>query len=350
MKKGKTKKIVLFLIIILIVTVGGVFGYFFISKKENPLQTLVWTKKENNKIQDNYNGIYTYYDDLDGTKLIYRGCSFNKIGNHILVMDDDYYEFRSSCMGTYLKDRGKTSDLEIVEEDKSFYINYKSSKFKKDLVTTKLILNNNIAENMRNIELSTYQLMLKETEFEGNYYDIKDVGISGISSNLRMSIIKDNSNNFTMSIRDKNERLLYSYYISNFNNLPDMYPYGINVVVIEKGKWGNRFNYNFKVVNSNGITYNLFDKLPIKVDDALISTSNSIFIKYDQANRYFRMLVGFDDKMCATEYSESEKNDITYYEFRIDYNYKTNTFNNPMYVKTGRKSEGCKYVNNIIGG
>jgi len=130
----------------------------------------------------------------------------------------------------------------------------------------------------------------------------------------------------------------------------EIYVLQYDIVLIEKGfnKETNRYNYNFKVVDIEGLQYNLYEKFPIIVDGVSLGKENSIYITFDPSIRKFRMLIGYDDKMCVSNYDESSSDDIVYYEFIIDYNYSHSGFDEPRFVKVGRKSEGCKYVNSII--
>jgi len=355
MRKKKSKKVLFILLGIFVLVVILFFGYFIVIKKDNPLFGIIDTLIENDTVVDNYNGIYVYYDDLNGSHSIYRGCSVSKIANYILVVNDDYYTFRSSCMATYVKEKGKVEDLDLKldEEKKSYYIYYNEKTYDKDVTTSGIRVHNDIAEKLDFIDLSNYQLFMKETEFEGNYYDIEGKRISNLSSTLLMDIKKEETNhNFNISIRSpisSIEKPLYSVVVSDFKYLPDMYAYGSNVVIIEKKEEENRFKYQFKVVNANGVVYNLEDMFPIKVDDIILSKENSIYLTFDPSSRVFKLLMGFDNKMCQDNVQEEDKDDIVYYEFVIDYNYATNRFDKPKFSKIGYKKEGCRYINKLKG-
>lgn len=356
MNKTRAKKNLKFILFILVMCIVVFFGYYIIKGESNPIFGFINKIKEKDTVKENYNGIYTYYDDLNGSKFIFSGCSISRIANYLLIMDEDYYLFRSSCMGTYPKGSGKVKDLFIrLDKDKKDYIvTYDNKVYEKDYATMSIVPNNDISQKLKSIELSSYQLFMKETQFSGNYYDIKGARISGLSSNITMSILFDYDDGFDMFlVDDSNGHPLYDYKITNYDYLPDMYAYGKNVVVIEKGfnkNNPNRLGYNFKVVNLDGIVYKLEDMFPIIINDVTLNSNNSIFITFDASSRVFRMLVGFDDKMCVTSYEENEKNDIIYYEFTIDYNYSINGFDKPKFVRIGTKSEGCKNVDSIMGG
>lgn len=347
--KKRTKSHFMFLLFVLCVCIIT-FGIYFIVKRElNPAIIIGGLTNDDGIVIDNYNGVYEYRDDLGGSKPISIRCNASYISDFILVFNDSYYIYRSSCMGTYLNDSGKTKDLEIKENDESdsLFINYKGKKYEKNYAITSIVPNNDIKDQLRRINLNTYQLIVKETEFEGNYYNIS-AGINNISSNIKLNFIHIENGTFTLSL-DTNEDNLYSMVVNNFDYLPDLFPYGKSVVVIEKSKTlgdNVKFKYNFKVIDDQGMIYNLYDYFPIIVDDVTLNQDNSIFITFDYEKRVFRMLVGFDDKMCVTD---DNSNDVIYYEFELDYNYVNKGFDKPLFVKKGLKSEGCSYVDNIMG-
>lgn len=357
MDKTRTIKNIKFIFFIFVICIVVFFGYYIIKGERNPLMGFIEKIREKDEILENYNGIYTYYDELNGSKFIFSGCSVSKIANHILIIDDNYFTFRSSCMGTYTKESGKTKDLAIntSEDKKDYFVTYDGKRYNKDYATMSIVPNNIISEKLQTIELSSYQLFIKETQFPGNYYPIERARISGGSPTMNISFIRDEySDSIVVTFYEsKIQRDLYSFSIDDYNYLPDMYSYGKNVAIVEKGLNKNnptRLGYDFKVINENGVVYKLEDMFPITINDVVLNSNNSIYVAFDPAKRVFRMLVGFDERMCVTSYQESEKDDITYYEFSINYNYAINGFDKPKFVKIGYKSEGCKYVNSIMGG
>jgi hypothetical protein len=59
------------------------------------------------------------------------------------------------------------------------------------------------------------------------------------------------------------------------------------------------------------------------------------------------VLISDTKQMC---FENGSKDEISYYEFMIDYNYSTRSFEKPEFVKKGSKSDSCIYINEIIGG
>lgn len=357
MEKSRSKKTILFLCIIFLISVGAFFLYYFVTGKQNPFLKFVGNGSHEEKIEDNYNGIYSNYEELNGSKFIFSGCSISRIANYILVVDDEYYMYRSTCMGTYGKGKGKTEELEIKldEEKKSFYI-YKDDKtYDKDILVNTVNLHNKI-EELHLIDLSTYQIFMRETQFEGNYYNLEKMAINNSSSGMLMNIIRNSETGvFSLTFNPDmmhDKQVIFQKDVSDFNYLPYFYTYGNSIAMVEVEKNANdksKYANNFVVFNKTGIIYTLKDKFPIVIDGVTLNTENSIYIKFNPAKRYFTMLVGHDDKMCDLDYDGKGSDDIMYYEFSIEYDYKSNNFLEPKFQKIGRKSEGCRYVNSIMG-
>ena len=360
MGKSRLLKNVIFILSIIVICLVVFFGYYFFRHEKNPLISLIEDLNKgkievNNKSQklDNYNGIYTYKQDLNGTKSIYSGCSITEINYSILIINDKYYTYKNSCMGTYQTGEGNTEDLDIELDEKrnTYVVHYQEKDYPKDFITNSLVLNNDIAQKLKTIDLSSYELILNETEFEGNYYNI-EASINGISSGLKFLFNKNDDGFFTIAITPGgfSTNILYQYSFRDYNSLPKLYPYGKNVVFLEidRNKDDNtKFAHRFRVINANGVVYSVENMFPIRIDNTLLTMDNSIYIMFDEKVRYFRMFVGYDDKMCV---ENSESDNITYYEFKLDYNYADKNFDKPEFVKTGREKDGCNYINSYIGG
>lgn len=347
MKKSKILKNIIYIIILLLVCVGIAFAYYYFTDQKNPLLSFVDNISKNSpEINDNYNGVYTYKESLNGSKFIYNGCSVSNINYYLLIVNDTFYSYKGSCMGTYYLAEGKVSDLEILttEDNRSYFIKYQDKEYLKDQITRSLTINNDIEEKLAKINLNNYQLILKETEFAGNYYSIS-AEVNEISSSILFKFEPSETGDFQISLAT-NGRTLYEYNANNFDNLPDFYPFGKNIVIIEKNHLTNKFAYKFKVVNPEGTIYELDNMFPITIDGIQLNPNNSIFVTFDQSSRTFRVLVGNDDKMCL---EDTNNNAITYYEFKITYNYSLNNFNPLEFVKIGYANEGCNYVNKILG-
>ena len=74
--------------------------------------------------------------------------------------------------------------------------------------------------------------------------------------------------------------------------------------------------------------------------------NNSIYIKYNAKKKNFTLLVGNDKKFCL-ENSNSER--AASYIFNINYNYSSNTFESPEYVKSIKGADGCSEIESYMG-
>lgn len=355
MKKSKWKKNFLFVLIILAFALLVIGFYYIVIEHKNPFAEFIKVIKNEDGILDNFNGIYTYVDELGDTYSVFQGCAVNKIQNYILIHNDKYTLYRSSCMGTYYKGDGKTADLKIseTEDKKTYVVNYDGKNYVKDLLTNKIVPNNAIKSSTRLINLTSLQLLVDETEFEGNEYNINN---AKLRNNMKLAFSLDINSRYLMieATVGKNKYMVYSYNIRDLKKLPLFYEYASNLAVIERDDNiydSNKFAYILSYITESGKIYDLRDYFPISVDNVSLSyENNSIFVKFDPSSRDYILLIGNDKNMCDEKNEESDKDEIAYYEFTIDYNYLSGGFERPVFKRIGYKSEGCKYVNSIIGG
>ena len=303
------------------------------------------------KVQDTYNGVYTYSEDLGYKVSAFTGCSFSAVDNYILVINDDFYLFRSTCMGTYLKGSGKTDDLNIVEEKKSYSITYKDNLYHRDYKVVSIVPNNNIAKQDGDLDLNSIVGIAKETEFEGNYYSMER-RVYGTNGTLIASFKPLETKEFQLTISsnesdaNNEEGYLYTYTIDDLDRAPVFYTYGKNLVIIERDSTASKYAYKFLVVNGNGDIYDYANYLPVKIDDQELNYSNnSIFIVYDKTSKYFKIFLGKDKKFCKNDDTSDE---IAFYEYSIKYNYTHNEFDKPEFVKIWRGVDGCSYIDEYL--
>lgn len=341
-------------ILIIVILMGVAFLAFYFIKGKNPISDIINSLTGGVALKDNYNGIYEYHEDLNGAKYIYSGCNVSKINYYILVVNDDYYSFKESCMGTYPLEEGKLKDLEIKEtNDNNVYsIFYKEHEYVKNNAINTIETNNTIASKLTDIDVFNYELILRETEFEGNYYKIS-AKINNLNSDLFFGYSRLENNTFDITItseeRGNGKKELYKYNADNYDNLPMFFPFGRILAIVEKGKnsENNRYTYKLKAVDVNGVVYDLDKMFPIVVDGVTLDSNNSVYIKYNAAERYFTLLIGYDDKFCV---KDSNSTDKAYYEFKIKYDSLSNSFSVPEFVKYGLKNEGCSHIEQIMGG
>lgn len=346
--KSRAKKNVKFLFFLVVLCLLAFGGAILIKKDDTVIDDLLDSFGDNS-IKDNYNGFYSYSDDLNGSKTLFKGCILSKINNYILIINDNYYIYRSSCIGTFLLGEGKTKDLNIMvnEERKSYYIKYNDEVYYKNYAVTSLDVVNSFKEYNDKIPLTDYQLLLKEATITKDYFDVSSRKIEGLSSNMLIEFKHVNGESYTISIKNSSGNVLYTYTFKDFETMPEFYPYGAYLVIIEKDENDNKYNNNFKVIGTDGLLYNLNDKFPIIVDNVVLNRDKSIHISFDKKNLYFRVIISDSKKMC---YEDNKSTDISYYEFMIDYNYSSKSFEKPEFVKKGFKSDSCIYINEILGG
>ncbi len=344
----KTFKFIVFLIVVVFI----VFAiYYLVGNKKNPFSDIIDNITQT-EMKDNYNGFYHYKDDLGGSRIVFTGCTVNYISDLILVVEDKYYVYRSSCMGTYPKGSGDTKDLDfrVDESKKSYYIKYKGKDYDKDNSLYSVEPLKEPFDDLRNLNIEEFGLLMKETQIPGYYYEFSEMA-SNISSSLQIELIPINDGEaFTLNINDF-FKTLYTYHITDKNLLPEMFPYGKYLVLIEKTERKTAASMlksdNLVVIGPTGPVYNLRQKFPVIVDDVELNAQNSIYITFDHKEKVFKMLVGYDDKFCVTD-GKSDK--VVAYEFTIDYNYLTKEFDDPVFSKKIREKDGCLYVKNLMEG
>lgn len=341
----KNFKFFVFLIILCLLAFGGAM----LLKNNNGSLNDFLDSFSNNSFKDNYNGVYTYSDDLNGSKTLFSGCTLSKIDNHIVIINDKYYVYRSSCIGTFAIAEGDVKKLNIGvnEERETYYIKYNDQVYYKNHAVTSLNLGNNLKEYNDKYRLSDYQLLFREAQRPNEYFNLPLNEIDNSSSDLSMEFLHVKDESFTINVKNDDYATLYSYTFKDFNSMPEFYPYGAYLVVIEKEENEQKYSNNFKVIGESGIIYDLNDKFPIIVDDIRLDNNKSVYAAFDPKDRDFRILISDSKQMC---FEKGNQNEISYYEFMIDYNYSTREFEKPEFVKRGFKSDSCVYINEILGG
>ena len=344
-RKKQNFKFFLFLIVLCFLA----FGVGMLVKNDDNVLTDLLDNLGDNSFKDNYNGVYTYAEDLNGTKTLFKGCILSKINNHIVIINDKYYVYRSSCVGTFLMAEGNTKELAIGtnEERKSYYIKYNDLVYYKDYTVTSLEVGNEFKTYGDKIPLTDYQLLFRESQYPGDYFNVNTRKIDGLSTTIMVEFKHVEKESFKVNLYDRDGINIYSYTFKDFNSMPEFYPYGAYLVIIEKDETDTKYNNNLKVVGADGLVYNLNDKFPIIVDGVTLDRNKSVHISFDQKNMYFRVLISDNRQMC---YEDSTDTSISYYEFMVDYNYSLKAFEKPEFVKRGFKNDSCVYINDILGG
>jgi hypothetical protein len=355
----RTKNNFKFLFILFVACLLAFGGAMLLTGDDDSISDFIEGLKGDSFV-DNYNGIYEYSAELNGSKTVLRGCTLYEINHYISIVNDKYYLYRDSCIGTFYFGEGKVKDLDIGinEERKSYYIKYKDNVYYKSPGVTSIKVHNNLSDYNSNIPLTHIQLLLKETQFPGSYFSFGPFKIDGLSnkSNIFISFKHKGEENsdplavneeFEYQITGKDGIELYTSSFKNFDSVPSFYPYGAYLVVIEKDETEEKYANKIKIFSDTEMVYDLESKFPIVVDDVVLDYNDSIYIDFDNVNRYFRVLISDTKQMC---FENGSKDEISYYEFMIDYNYSTRSFEKPEFVKKGSKSDSCIYINEIIGG
>lgn len=353
-KSKRVVKNILFIFIVVILVIGGYFLYTKLTGKENVFNNII-DKKEEKSETDNYNGVYVYSEKLDRSYSVYGGCTVNSLDQYIVVIDDEYYLYDYTCMGTYEKGSGKVSELDFSLADNNLYkLKYDDKTFDKNINISYVIPGSNIKSKIKSINPDTYKFVLKNSEFEGNYFDLEKIKIYG-ASNYSMSLIHDSGEHFFMTINGSDPTLsgktsqTMSLDIRNLDYLPDFVSVYSKLAIISKDvNSDNLYNYNLVLFdNLKGDMFNLKSLFPITINDKELNYSNnSIYLNYSKLNRSFNLLIGYNNEFCSTD---SDSNEVTYYLFKIDYDLENQSLKRPEYVKTYYKKDGCDDYNKMIG-
>ena len=352
---NKRKNKIGFIIIFIIISVVIILVVSSLTNKDfNPISLIVGDDKDvvtENDVFVNYNGIYRYRESLNNSYKLFNNCTVSYYDYYIVVLNADYYRYKSSCIGTFLLDQGNTKDLKIS------YLTEKNKKIIYDGID--YIKNDNIlaieAGNYYKNNLATnnmlvadnYKFLFKEVQKPESYFSINNATFvsSNASFNFKFSIEDDNS--FVISLVDGNNKL-YSNNVKRIDDLPLLSGVGDKMTIIEPIENSSMYSYTFKVLSHDGFVYNLEDKFPITIDgDYLTVDNSSIYVKFSRKDNAFVMLVGDDKKFCTTD---SDSKAVASYVFHIKYNYVEKNFDNPKFIKKIYKNEECKYVNDLMEG
>ena len=349
MDKKQIKMNILIVLVISFLIISALMMRF----EFNPFSYFVETGDKDEDVvlsEDNSNGIYRYRETLSGSFSLFYGCAVSYFDNYILIVNDNYFTYRHSCIGTFLTGRGKTKDLKFKQTiEKTKYIDYNDKDYYKTDLVSSLKTNNFLKDRQDDIGVlypENYKLLLKESQHVDNYFDIKEAFLrsSPAMYNLNLKHVQDSI--FDLNILFPSaEEPVYSYRVDNFDDLPELRFFGPNSVIIEPIINGNRYSYGFKVYSETSLKYDIKSMFPIIVDGVTLSNNNSIYIGFNESENKYIMLVGNDMAFCV---SDSKSDNIAYYVFEISYNYYNKGFDNPKYIKKMYERDGCKYVDEVM--
>lgn len=336
------KRFFIVLLFLLLIAGIGVGVYIYINKPEAITDFL---KSNDAKEEDFKNGIYSYERQLDKSYRVFDGCNVYAIYNYLAVMGDTYKYYESSCLKTSLIKSGKVDELEFsLNEDNKYEVKYDDKVLEKDGKITSIIVSEDISSKFRSSNFEAIEFVIKEAEKEGSYFNF-ETAIAGSGSNYKFyfSYLED-VKKFKIELTSSSN-LVYTKTLDSLDILPEFYETNGKIAIIDPIKQDNKFYYKLLVYNNNELIYNLDNKLPLIVNGVTLNNTNSIYISLD-SKKDFDLLIGYDDKFC----DDSKKEGISFYHFKIAYDYKKNNFAIPEYVKTGYYKDGCSYVNKIMKG
>lgn len=348
MDKKKVKINIIFILIIVILIISALMIRFEV----NPFSYFLGEDEEKEVISssDNSNGIYRYRESLDKTRTMFHGCTLSYFDNYILIINDNYYLYRQSCIGTFYIGDGKTKELKFKETiEKTKYITYDGNDYYKNDTLDTIEVLNYVKENIDDISSvypENYQLLLSESQREGDYFDFEEVEIKTSPAVFALNLKHVEDKRFELSITNSDEKVLYATNINGFTTVPLFRGYGSNLVIIEPFSTASKYSYGFKVINSEGLTYDIKNMFPITVDGDVLTYDKSIYITFNPSENKFVMLIGKDKEMCV---KNSDSNNVAYYVFNLEYEYSSRKFKKPIFIKKVYERDGCKYANEVMG-
>lgn len=334
---------------VVLISVFLVVSFFLLRAEANPIYKFIHSAqeqlKEESKKEFTKNGFYLFRENTPKSMTFFGGCTVNYFDNYLVVINDEYHVYRSSCVGTFYIKNGKTDDLKFEEEKgNKFYVTLDKKKYYKNESINYVRTENKFAA-MNGIAPNSYKELFSEITINDSNVNLRglDFNISSAGVMFNFYYNEDKTYSFQLFNDGKN---LYSKNVSKIENLPDLKAFGTSLALVDPSETENAYHYGFSVLSNKGVSYNIQDKFPIKVNDTLLTKDSSILIKYNSDENNYVMLVGNDKKMC---YEGADSNDVAYYVFNINYNYLNKGFDKPEFIKIVYKNDGCKYFNEVMG-
>ena len=351
MNKKKTKiNIILIIIVIFLIVTALMIRFEF-----NPISYLLGNNNDNptnKEVVTNFNGVYRYKESLNNTYKLFNRCTLSYYDYYIVVLNGDYYRYKSSCVGTFYLDEGKTKDLKFSETtEKNYIITFDSKEYLKTDLVDSVVEGNYFKTNIKDdsrLYAETYHVLMKEAQQPGKEFSALDMGLNTSNLNFPFNFryFKE-TKQFKLEVIGFNEIILYSYIVEDLDYLPLFLGFGPNLSIIEPEKNDFRYAYTFRSITKEGQNYDLSRKFPITIDGDTLTYSDNIYIKYVPSENVFVMLVSDSNEFCE---KKSDSNEIAYYVFHIKYDYVEKNFTNPKFIRKVYKKDGCKYVDDLMEG
>ena len=351
-KKTKINIIIVAILVLLVISV------LMIRFEINPFSYFVGNnkKKEETKVADNLNGFYRYRESLGGTYNMFDACVISYVDNYILIVNERYSLYRSSCIGTLLLEEGNTKDLKFKESNEGTkYILKNDVQYIKNDTIKSIKISNKVKDmavhGLSSVSLENYALLLEESiKYDENF----SVSMSEFKTPGRYYFTFKNIEEDLYLFElwgdvEQTEKSspLYSFNTTKFANMPKFRAYGRNVLVLESIATSSKYSFGFKLFSEKSLLYDVKEYFPITINSHVLTANDSIYIKHNVKENDFTMIVGKDKDFCV---EKSDKTDPAYYVFKLKYNYKKGNFVAPEFVKVVYKNEGCNYLNSIMEG
>ena len=330
----RRKRLIKIIILVLIISVGGFFAYryFFGDGLNTPLLPNN-NKKEKIEIK---NGIYINRQKLKKAYNISNKCNVSSNDKIIVVYGKKYRMYSGNCL--LMKYLGEhDNNLNFKMDGKKYYIEYNNEKYVKDDNITKIDEGNHVLTSINTINFIYLDFIVKNTEKKGEYYYFTTAVTGFTFPAFFTASVDDFSGELMIELGGSMNR--YKTSLDDVNNFPSIMSYNGNIAIIEKFDYKTKRFGNLLLYSDEGSTYSFNNHLPILVNGVSITkTWNSVF-RYDSSNKKFYALLSQDYNMC------NEDEDKSYYEFTLDYDYKSKGFKAPVLKNVGSKGNGsCEYV------
>lgn len=331
----------LFLFLFFLVIIGGIgIGVYAYFNDENIVDII--TKNEEVEKIEGYNGIYSYTEKLTRSYNVFQGCNVIALYNYVVVINDIYKYYDSSCMSTTFIKEGKTDELNMKydKEKKSYVFEIDGKQFAKDDRVNEIVEKNDLTNRLSKVTLDTLKFIIERTEKESDYYNF-DVDILGASKKFSFKFdYNETSKIFMISLIGESGTVLYTKTMDDLKNMPLFYEVNDKIAIIDNIDSSYKYQYNLLLYDSKKQIYNLSQNLPIKVNNISLNFNNQVYIEKTDTVNSFKVLFGYEKEFC----NDSKTEGTSFYEFEVNYDYRKNNFTVPDFVKIGRYSDGCSYV------
>ena len=338
---NKKFKKLLILILVLAIAAFGVYA-FFISSPQKIFKGFLTGKDDDEAIakKDNINGVYLRTEALDDYYSIFTGCRINEINYYIVVINNNYYYYRSSCIATYLLGEGTIDKIPIEynKETSNYELTYDDGTYVKSNVTS-VVPHENVLHNTKTIYIESLEVILRQIEFKDHYTGLYIQTLYNFKEPFGLNLEASESGYQITLTRALDDIITYNFY--DLDHVPKILNFNHSVGFLINNSTKDKYSYEMQLVDKDGLKYRSNSKFPIKVDNVELNVNDyNVYIKKVTSSEFSIYLSKYHD-FCSKDLDGDE---ITYYQFKLTYNYGKGTFNDPEFVKKGLAKEGCGKV------